>query len=192
MVQTPPTDRFDELPASTSRGSRRIGAHRAEQPRIRRGRLWLWGVIATVVLVAAGVLGTLWAGGQLGGPVASTARPTTAATADPVLDTSYTVLVLNATPEQGLGTQMSADVVDAGWSADDVTAGDAGSHDFEKTTVFYARAEDEGAARGLAEAIGGAEIELSEAYQEDDDTLKQLVIVVGLDRTSGETPDSTG
>lgn len=191
-MQTPPTDRFDELPPASSRGSRRIGAHRAEQPRIRRGRLWLWGGIATVVLIAVGVLGTLWAGGQLGGSAAPTSRPTSVVTADPVLDTSYTVLVLNATPEQGLGTQMSADVVAAGWSEDDVTAGDAGSHDFEKTTVFYASADDEGAARGLAEAIGGAGIELSEAYQEDDATLKQLVIVVGLDRADGESSDSAG
>lgn len=119
--------------------------------------------------------------------------PTNGPTADAVVDTTYTVLVLNATPQEGLGSTMSADVVAAGWSADDVTAGDAGSHDFENTTVFYARAEDEGAARGLAQTIGGADVELSQAYQDaDDDTLRQLVIVIGLDRAAEDGSESTG
>jgi hypothetical protein len=187
-VPNHPTDRFDELPPLND--SRRIGAHRAEQPRIRRSRVLLWAAIATVVLVALGVGATLWAGGRFGPGPGSSAAPTAVATADPVVDTSYTVLVLNATPQDGLGGTLSADIVAAGWSADDVTAGDAGSHDFALTTVFYAHTEDEGAARGLAQAIGGANVELSEAYQDvEDETLRQLVVVIGLDRaTPEETP----
>ena len=186
MVPTHPTDRFDELPSTNE--PRRVGAHRAEQPRLRRSRLLLWAAIATVVLIAGGVVATLWAGGRFGPGRPTDLLPTAVATADPVVDTSYTIVVLNATPQEGLGGTLSADIIAAGWSADDVTAGDAGSHDFERTTVFYAREEDEGAARGLAQAIGGADVELSEAYQDaDDESLRQLVVVIGLDRASGES-----
>jgi hypothetical protein len=188
-VPNHPTDRFDDLPPSSGR----VGAHRAEQPRVRRRTLMLWAVIAIVVLVAAGVVGTLWAGGRLGGAPGSSSAPTIGPTADPVLDTTYTVVVLNATPQEGLSGAVGEEVVAAGWSEDDVTAGDAGSHDFERTTVFYARAEDEGPARGLAEAIGGADVELSEAYQDgDDETLRQLVVVVGLDRATVEESTPAG
>ena len=189
MVPQYPTDRFDELPSSGE--PRRVGAHRAEQPHVRRGRVLLWATIATVVLVAAGILATLWAGGRFGPERGPSALPTAVATAEPVVDTSYTVVVLNATPQDGLGSSLSADIVAAGWAAEDVTAGDAGSQDFARTTVFYARDEDEGAARGLAQAIGGADVEFSEVYQDAaDDSLRQLVVVIGLDRTTpSPTPD---
>ena len=44
---------------------------------------------------------------------------------------------------------------------------------------------DEGAARGLAQAIGGAAVELSDAYAglAGDESVKQLVVVIGTDRT---------
>jgi hypothetical protein len=97
--------------------------------------------------------------------------------------------VLNATLQEGLGSSVSADIIAAGWTDEDVTVGDAGSHDFERTTVFFAREEDEGPARGLAQAIGGADVEMSEAYQDaSDESLRQLVVVIGRDRV---TEDST-
>ncbi len=180
-MPTHATDRFDELAPD----AHRVGAHRAENPRMRRGVLLTWAVIATVVLVAAGIVGTLWAGGRFGGAPGSSTAATTAPTADPVVDTSYAILVLNATPQQDLGSSISADIVAAGWSADDVTAEPAGSQDFARTTVFYARTQDEGPARGLAQALGGADVELSEAYQDaDNETLQQLVVVIGLDRVT--------
>ena len=49
---------------------------------------------------------------------------------------------------------MADELVAAGWAADDVTAGEAGS-EFATTTVFYSDVADESAARGLAQAIGG-------------------------------------
>lgn len=183
-----PTDRFDELPPDAGR----VGAHRAEQPRMRRSRIVLWAAVATVVLVVVGILGIMWAGGRFAAAPGSTTAPTGGATAEPVVDTSYTVVVLNATPQEGLSGSVSADIIAAGWLADDVTAGDAGSHDFAETTVFYANAEDEGPARGLAQAIGGADVELSEAYQDaGDEDLSQLVVVIGADRVTEEaTPSS--
>lgn len=159
---------------------------------MRGGVVLLWSAAATVVLVALGVFGTMIATGRI--TLFPTPQPTVAVlpTADPVLDTSYKVTILNATPQQGLAGAMSDTLVAAGWSADDVTPGEAGSEDFETTTVFYSQAADEGAARGLAEAIGGADVVLSNAYAGlwGDESVKQLVVVIGLDRT-GSGPETT-
>ena len=51
MPKTSPTkDRFDDLPADRGR----VGAHRAENPRIRGGLVLLWSVIAGGPLAASG------------------------------------------------------------------------------------------------------------------------------------------
>ena len=103
----------------------------------------------------------------------------------PVIDTTYEVLVLNATPEAGLATQMKDVVVAAGWAEDSVLASEAGSTDFPETTVYYYLPDDEAAAAGLAEVIGGAKLEQSDVYQPaDDPEAKQLTVVIGLDRTA--------
>lgn len=152
----------------------------------------LWAVLATIVLVAVGIFGTLIFSGRvvLFPTPAPTASPLPIVT--PVIDQSYAVLVLNATPEQGLATQVKDVVVGAGWSADNVNAGDAGTTDFAETTIYYALPADEAAAAGLAEVIGGAKIEQSDFYlTSDDPAAKQLTIVIGLDRTANppsETP----
>ncbi|HYP72838.1 MAG TPA: LytR C-terminal domain-containing protein, partial [Microbacterium sp.] len=184
----PPKDRFDDLPADHGR----IGAHRAENPRMRGGVVLLWSVIATVVLVALGVFGSMIATGRI--TLFPTPEPTVtvAPTAEAVLDTSYAVTVLNATPQRGLAAAIRDTVIAAEWPADSVLDGDAGSEDFPTTTVYYATPADEGAARGLAQAIGGADVQLNDVYQPVDDpdttdvdesATKQLVIVIGLDRT---------
>lgn len=178
----PPRDRFDDLPGDSSR----IGAHRAENPRMRGGGVFLWSAVATVALVAVGIFGTLIATGRI------TVFPTPSATAAvvppaaAVVDTSYKVTVLNATPQSGLGGQFGDTIVAAGWNAADVTAGEAGSDDFATTTVFYADPADEGAARGLAQVVGGADVQLTDAYADllGDASAKQLVLVIGLDRTT--------
>lgn len=186
----PPKDRFDDLPADHGR----VGAHRAENPRLRGGVVLLWSAVATVVLVAFGVFGTMLATGRI--TMFPTPEPTAtvAPVVDPVLDTSFKVTILNATPQDGLAGAMSDTLVAAGWLADDITAGAAGSQDFPTTTVYYSDAADEAAARGLAEAIGGAEVELSDAYKDlwGDEAVQQLVVVIGLDRTdaAAETPAS--
>lgn len=197
MPKTSPTkDRFDDLPADHGR----IGAHRAENPRIRGGLVLVWSVIATVVLVALGVFGTMLATGRIS--LTPTPEPTVSVvpTAEPVIDTSYSVVVLNATSQNGLAGAMRDTVIAAGWPADSVIDGDAGSNDFPQTTIYYAFPQDEGAARGLAQAIGGAVVQLSDAYQPADDpntadvdesVVKQLVIVIGLDRTDAGAPSAT-
>jgi hypothetical protein len=177
-----PRDRFDSLPDDTGR----VGAHRAENPHMSGWLVFTWAAVATVVLVGAGIFGTLVASGKISlGPSPS---PTLVAApeATPVLDPSYSVLVLNATGQAGLAASVREQVVAAGWTADNVQAGDAGTKGFEKTTVYYALPADEGAAHGLAQAIGGAQVAQSDAYQPaNDPEAKQLAIVIGMDRASG-------
>ncbi|HEX5728022.1 MAG TPA: LytR family transcriptional regulator, partial [Microbacterium sp.] len=97
-----PRDRFDDLPADVGR----VGAHRAENPRMRGWVVFLWAALATIVLVALGIFGTLLVTGRVA--LFPTPEPTVAPLpiVTPVVDTTYEVLVLNATPEPGLATQM--------------------------------------------------------------------------------------
>lgn len=152
----------------------------------------LWAALATVVLIVLGIFGTLIASGRIDlfPEPTPTVEPVPEVT--PVVDTTFDVLILNATPEQGLATQLKDVVVAAGWADSDVTPGEAGSQDFPATTVFYVGAEDEAAAAGLAEVIGGAAIEQSDAYQPAQEGAKQLTVVIGLDRTAaGQQPTPT-
>ena len=164
--------------------------------------VFLWAVLATIVLVAVGIFGTLIASGRIVLVPTPTPTPTPIATVAPVVDQSYAVIVLNATPEQGLATQTKDVIVAAGWPEDSVTASGAGVTDFPETTVYYAFPEDEAAARGLAETVlGGAKVAQSDQYQPADDpatadvdesATKQLVVVIGLDRTSNPpSPSAT-
>lgn len=182
-----PRDRFDDVPETD-----RVGAHRAENPRMRGWVVLLWAALATVVLIAVGIFGTLLASGRIDLAPTPTPTVTPAPQVTPVIDTAYDVLILNATPEQGLATQMKDVVVGAGWTDDKVTAGEAGSQDFPTTTVFYVDPADEAAAAGLAQVIGGADIEQSDAYPASSPDARQLTVVIGLDRTpAGQTPSPT-
>ena len=145
----------------------------------------LWAVLATIVLVAVGIFGTLMVTGRVVLFPTPTPTATPLPVVTPVVDPSYDVLILNATPELGLATQMKDVVVAAGWAEDTVSAGEAGSTDFAETTVYYYLPTDEAAAAGLAGVIGGAKIVQSAVYQPvDDPEAKQLAIVIGLDRTA--------
>ncbi|HEX7346535.1 MAG TPA: LytR C-terminal domain-containing protein [Candidatus Limnocylindrales bacterium] len=182
-----PRDRFDDLPADVGR----VGAHRAENPRMRAWVVLLWAVLATIVLIAVGIFGTLLMTGRV--VLFPTPEPTAAPlpVVTPVVDTTYDVLVLNATPEQGLATRMKDVVVAAGWAEDAVLASEAGSTDFPETTIYYFRPEDAAAAAGLGQVIGGAKLEQSDVYQPaDDPEAKQLTIVIGLDDTSSPPTES--
>ena len=79
--QTFPRDRFDDLPETG-----RVGAHRAENPRMRGWVVLLWAVLATIVLIAVGIFGTLLASGRI--ELFPTPAPTVApaATVAPVVD----------------------------------------------------------------------------------------------------------
>jgi LytR cell envelope-related transcriptional attenuator len=154
--------------------------------------VFLWAALATIVLVALGIFGTLLVTGRVALFPSPEPTVTPLPIVTPVVDTTYEVLVLNATPEPGLATQMKDVVVAAGWAEDTVLASEAGSTDFPETTIYYYLPTDEAAAAGLSEVIGGAKLEQSDVYQPaDDPEARQLTVVIGLDRTATpptETP----
>lgn len=187
-----PRDRFDDLPADSGR----VGAHRAENPRLRGWIVFLWAAIATLVLIIAGIFATLVVSGRVSlGPADA---PTPVASAEPttpaVVDTSYSVVVLNGTPDNGLAASVRDQIVAAGWSGDTVETGNSDSTDFADTTIYYRLDSDEAAAEGLAQTIGGAQIAQSDFLQPTDDPntpddesdVKRLIVVIGLDRASGQ------
>jgi hypothetical protein len=186
-----PRDRFDAVADDTGR----VGAHRAENPRMRGGVVFLWAAVTTVVLVIAGIFGTLVVSGRISLVPEATPTTTPVPVVSPVLDTTYEVLVLNATPQEGLATQTADQIIAAGWPQDLVSAGEAGS-EFETTTVFYPGPADEPAALALADVIGGAQIDENQQYLQEDDPETErnesriLTVVLGLDRVAagGETP----
>jgi hypothetical protein len=185
-----PRDRFDDLAPDTGR----VGAHRAENPRMRAGIVLLWAAVATIVLVIAGIFGSLLVSGRISfAPPEALPTTTPAPAVEPVVDPTAPVLVLNATPQEGLATQVRETVIAAGWSPEAVTAGGAGTTDFPVTTVYYGTEADEAAALGLAEVIGGAEVALSAQYlppddpeTEENESGRQLTVVLGLDRIQAE------
>ena len=67
----------------------------------------LWSVIATVVLVAVGIFGTMLATGRISLTPASTPTASVAPSTEARLDTSYKVTILNATPQRGLASATS-------------------------------------------------------------------------------------
>lgn len=150
----------------------------------------LWSFVAALVLIIGGIFTSLVVMGRipLFPDAGSAATPAPEETG--VVDTSYSVMILNATPEEGLDAQLRDTVLNAGWSADAVFASPSESTDFETTTVFYVEDADEEAALGLANLIGGAAVQQSDFYlAETQEGQKQLTVVIGLDRSSsGETP----
>lgn len=174
-TETYPRDRFDDVP----RRRHRVGAHRAENPRLRVGVVLMWSALSVVVLFCAGVVGFLTLSQQ--GAIAPAPEP--AATVEPVTDTSYEVLILNGTGSAGLEVTAEEQLVAAGWSGEMVSGSTSDTSDFPETTVYYAAAEHEAAAAGVADALGGARIEQSDRYVADP-AEKMLTVVLGLDRVS--------
>ncbi|MEN0023604.1 LytR C-terminal domain-containing protein [Microbacterium sp. LWO14-1.2] len=189
-MSKPNRDRFDDVP----RTSGRVGAHRAEAPGMNGWIVLLWSFVAALVLIIGGIFGSLVVMGRISlfPEAVPTATPTPEETG--VVDTTYSVLILNATADEGLDDQMRDTLINTGWSADVVFASDSTSQDFSTTTVYYVADEDELAAIGLAGVIGGADVQQSDFYADMNDTdQKQLTVVIGLDRSSNppaatETP----
>ncbi|PNW10686.1 hypothetical protein C1632_02700 [Microbacterium testaceum] len=191
-----PRDRFDDLPAESGR----VGAHRAEKPRLRGWIVFLWAAIATLLLIIAGIFATLVVSGRISLGADTAPSPTVSAepTIPAVVDTSYSVVVLNGTSDSGLAASVRDQIVAAGWSGDNVETGTSDSTDFADTTIYYRLESDEAAAEGLAQTIGGAQIAQSDFLQPTDDPntpadesdLKRLIVVIGLDRAAGQPSSS--
>lgn len=154
----------------------------------------LWSFVAALVLIIGGIFGSLVVMGRitLFPEAVPTATPTPEETG--VIDTTYSVMILNATPDEGLDAQVRDQLINSGWPAETVYASDSASQDFATTTVYYIADEDELAAIGLAGVIGGADVQQSDFYAELNETdQKQLTVVIGLDRstTAPATPEET-
>lgn len=167
---------------------------------MRAGAITLWAIVATIILIAAGIFGSLVLTGRITLFPTPTPTPTPTPEVTAVVDTTFTVSVLNGTGESGLAGAMKDQIVAAGWSADNVNASSAAITDFAETTIYYAFPADEAAALGLADVIGGATIVQDDFYQPVDDPntgdldesqARLLTIVIGLDRTAAGAPVET-
>ncbi|GAA3760188.1 hypothetical protein GCM10022240_10980 [Microbacterium kribbense] len=184
---TYPRDSFDEAAAD----GERVGAHRAENPHLRGWVIFAWAALATILLIALGIVGTLLVSGRLAPLPAAGPTQSAASTVTPVVDTSYNVLILNATGTPGAATSVTSALVAAGWNRSSVSPGDAGST-YPTTTVYYTLPQDAGAAAGLAKLIGGAAVVQSDRYQPaGDPEARQLTIVLGADRAAAPSPSHT-
>jgi len=188
-------DRFDAIPQAQGR----VGAHRAENPGMRGWFVLLWAAVATAVLIAVGIFAAMLAMGRISfDSVSPTPMPSATVTAtNPPLDTSYAVLVLNATGATGLAASTKDVIVNAGFSGSAVATGDADSQDFPATTVYYKTAADKPAAQALAALLGATQVAQSDVYGDDVvQGQKQLTVVLGHDLaknapTTGPTPADT-
>ncbi len=159
----------------------------------------LWSAAIALVLIVCGIFVTLVMMDRIslfgGEERPATSQQTPGAIAR--LDTSYRVLIINATPEKGLVDDVRAELLTAGWSSDHVFGSDGSSQEFSKTTVFYVDEADRDAALGLAELLGDVDAQQSDFYAGlNDSDEPQLTVVIGLDRAasgapSSEQPDST-
>lgn len=146
----------------------------------------LWSAAVALVLIVVGIFIAL----VMMGRISLFPAPDDASPQDPgvvaKVDTSYRVLILNATPEEGLSSAVRQQLLGAGWASADVFGSDGASQEFAETTVFYVDAADESAALGVAETIGGAQVEQSDFYAAlNDSERKQVTVVIGLDRATG-------
>ena len=174
MAQKFPRDRFDSIP----HGIERVGAHRAPA---RRGARWIafgWAALATVVLVAVGIFGVTMLNERLNfiAPPAPTETPEPVVTAEPTIAPDIPVAVLNGTDTTGLAAKAGETLTAGGVPVG--TTSNADANDITQTVVYYASADLEGAARGVAQLLPQAEVRLSEEFGAEG---MQLVVVLGSD-----------
>jgi len=193
MPPSYPKDRFDHLPHSLDR----VGAHRAPG---KKGRHWVafwWALGATAVLIGLGVFGMASLSNKLNiaipglssSSASDTATTTDAATEVPAavatVDPSLTVTVLNGTTGTGVAKTVGDKLSAAGWTVGALS--NASTEDVTTTTVYYADATLEGAARGVAASLPGSTVLLASDFATSG---ADLTVVVGADFVVSTTPTS--
>lgn len=168
-------DRFDAIDVS-----RRAGAHRVTgRPR----RFWVYfvaGLVSIVVITGLGIAflhfsnvatDTGWVSElpEDGEPAVPAVKPE--------LDPSATVAVLNGTSTTGFAAVVDGVITSNGFGQI-LFSGEAASHDVQISAVFYSVPEDEAAARGLAQELGGVGSYLTEDYAEFG---ARLIVLLGSD-----------
>ena len=163
-----PKDRFDELPEDL----KRIGAHRGPK---KKGGGWIafaWALLATGVIIFAGLWGlSKFVGVDVGLPIFQAGEtpaptPTPTPTAEPILDPTtidpvrgvINITVLNGTPTAGVENTVGDALAAAGWTINSRT--NAAERDIAETIVYYDNAANEDVARGLVVALGVGKIKL--------------------------------
>jgi len=172
MASFPP-DQFDDIPSDLAR----VGAHRAPA---RRGLGWIrfgWAVLATAVLVVAGLFGLSLLNPQFkldlpfAGGATQSAAPSTHATptAEPVTDPTkvdpklnLSISVLNASKTDGVQDKAGDAIKAAGWP--DPARANATARSEKTTVVYYSSSAFEGIARGMVALLGVGTVQLSDAY----------------------------
>ncbi len=171
--QTLPKDRFDRLPKS-----RRVGAHRIAA---RPHRFWFYlvaVVIGVVLLSAAGIVAVQVFGTNVGTFTSDQAEPGSApAQIEGVVDPEATVAILNGTETPNLQAGLEEVITEEAWGTIAFVEY-AASRDVEVSAVFYSAPEDEGAAAGLAQELGGVSYYQSPNYAEYG---VRLVVLLGAD-----------
>ena len=171
-------DRFDAIPDAYPR----VGVHRARPSRLSGAAPVLWSLLATVGLVAVGIVGVEAFSARFAGTGSSDssegAAPVEAALAEvpaqAVFSADETITVLNGSTTEGLATTVGDRLEESGWTVG--TAASAVQDDVATTTVYYADPLDEGAARGVALALGIGAVERSDAFPGS-----SLTVVIGND-----------
>jgi len=191
-------DRFDGLPNEPGR----VGAHRGA---IRRGGGWLGVlliVLGIVALTAAGLFAAdkaLRAGGGKGldfdfpflpkFTATPSATPTTPppVTADPAVAVTrgLSIMVLNGTSVEDLGSQTGGSLAAAGWP---ISTTGTTSRQIEDTVVYYADPANADLARGLVQVLGFGEArQVSPTVYPDQD----IIIILGMDDPAVPQPSPT-
>ncbi|MBC7443335.1 MAG: LytR C-terminal domain-containing protein [Ramlibacter sp.] len=189
MPTSYPHDRFDHLPHHLDR----VGAHRAPEKKGRHWAAFWWALAATVLLIGLGVVGLAVLNNNLNfslpGTDSGTATPSGKETASPAptptpaatVDPSLTVDVLNGTAGAGVARAVGEVLNSAGWTVGALS--NASTEDVVTTTVYYAEAGLEGAARGVAQSLPGSEVQLATDFAESGG---DLTVVVGNDYVPAE------
>jgi hypothetical protein len=180
MAETFPKDRFDAIPDDLER----VGAHRA--PR-KKGRGWMWfawSALATVILIAAGVLGLYLINGNINFknpfPSSTTATPTVTPTPTPTItptvNPALKVTVLNGTTIDGAASSVATTLQNAGWQ--NVATANANDTTITKTVVYYSDEANKAAALGVAQSLPGSTIAQTQVYV---DSGADITVVIGSD-----------
>lgn len=173
-----PEDRFDRVAKSG-----RVGAHRvAPKPR----HVWQYliaGLLGFAILTGIGVLWVQSVGSlpelDLSGPQQTEAPPPV----QPKLDPTASVVVLDGSGKESLGTDVDQTITAQGWG---VILFSGPASQVAESTVYYRTPNDEAAAAGLAEQLGGLPFRMTDEFG---DYEARLIVVLGSDYTG---PGSAG
>jgi hypothetical protein len=180
-MATFPNDQFDDLPDNLDR----VGAHRG--PKVR-GRGWIgfgWAVLATAILIVAGLFvlqSLVGTDGILGSGAEPTDSPTASATPVivPVTDPTtikarhITITILNGTPTVALQTSARSRLVAAHWNV--TSTAPASATNIAKTVVYYSKAANQDVALGIAKALGTSTVRLTDVFPGT-----PITVVIGSD-----------